>query len=250
MNVVILAGGKGTRLQEETKGLIPKPMVEVGGFPLIVHIATMFTAFYRDSARFLIAGGELQEVIADYMAGSPAASEHTTLVDTGVETQTGGRLLRCYNHMKDKSTFLATYGDGLADINFNALLDHHMRMRERNGVLVTLTAVRPPNRFGSLKVDGGIVTHFAEKVGIDDAWINGGFYVIEPEAFRLGYVVGDDSQWERDVLPVLANQGLLAAFRHPGWWHMCDTPRDLAYLRQLWEDNEVPWLRWSKSRKS
>lgn len=252
MKVVILAGGKGTRLQEETRGRIPKPMVEVGGVPLLAHIAGMYAAQQHrlgSPSEFLIATGYLDHVISTWVSTDGRSFSELfgrmTPVFTGQETQTGGRLERVYEeHLKGERTFFATYGDGLSDLNLHALVDHHIRMRNLHDVLVTLTAVQPANRFGVLDLKDGLVQNFSEKPDSDQAWINGGFYVIESLLFESGLVLGDRSMFERDVLAVLAHQERLAAFQHPGFWQMCDTPRDLAFLQSLWDQGNAPWLRW------
>lgn len=244
MNIVILAGGMGTRLEEETRGIIPKPMVDIGGRPILDHIIGLYrSGIPQDRLRFGIATGYLGEQIENWLKEAHPADPDISAVFTGIDSQTGGRLMTMFGHF-GRQTMAATYGDGLTDLNFNALIDHHRRMRAARGVMVTLTAVQPPSRFGSLIVENGIVSHFAEKSPLEDAWINGGFYLIEPEVFERGYVLGQTSQWESDVLPILAQQGLLAAFKHPGWWHMCDTPRDLAHLRELAQSGSPPWERW------
>lgn len=247
MRVVIWAGGKGTRLEAETRGRIPKPMVDVGGRPMIQHIMQMYLS--QGFGDFTILTGYLGEMIEEWVDVEsnslrfPHQCDSVEAVYTGEETQTGGRLAR----IREQVPFpiMATYGDGLSDINFRALLDHHERMREEAGVLVTLTAVHPPARFGALRIEDGLATVFAEKMNLDDGWINGGFYVIEEEA--IDFIISDEAQWETDVLPILAHQGRLAAYQHPGWWRMCDTPRDLAHLQEIWESGDAPWTRWFRS---
>lgn len=250
--VIIWAGGKGTRLQEETKGLIPKPMVEIGGKPMIQHIMEMFAdqgfRFFYVLSGFL--GDQIESWALDTAQKGYEFADAVQVVPTGEETQTGGRLKRLAESELSKwrdGPMIATYGDGLGDINFAALLDHHSKMREKHGVIVTLTAVQPPARFGALEISGGLVRDFSEKIALDKAWVNGGFYVIERPA--LDYVIGDRSQWERDVLPILAHQDRLACYQHPGWWHMCDTPRDLKHLQELVESEQRPWRRWRSARE-
>lgn len=247
--VVIWAGGKGTRLQEETHGIIPKPMVSIGDDPLLAHIMRIYDD--QMNSKFIIATGIKGQVIDAYVAsGHPddIGRHRIVAVDTGDETQTGGRLRDLnWKGLIASTTFMATYGDGLADVNFTALMDHHFRMRNLHDVLVTLTAVRPPSRFGSIEIANGLAIDFSEKKALGDGWINGGFYVIERRALDL--VLSTESRWEYDVLPILAAQGRLAAYQHPGWWHMCDTPRDLEHLRDLWESGDAPWTRWRGSRE-
>lgn len=248
MNIVILAGGKGTRLQEETRGMIPKPMVEIGGRPMVEHIAQMYANQIR-AASIFIASGFKSEVIDEWLTerGTRSAQERNyRLVNifTGENSATGYRIKTAHAAFSQhpSQSFMATYGDGLSDLSFHALGVFHVRMRKQYGVLATLTAVRPPSRFGAIQIEGGMIRSFEEKPNLSEGWINGGFYVIEPEALEL--VNHEACQWERDVLPILAQQGRLAAFQHPGWWQMCDTPRDLSYLQDVWQSGSAPWTRW------
>lgn len=242
MDTLIWAGGKGTRLQEETKGVIPKPMVEIGDKPMLEHIMDIYRAQGIDD--FYILGGFKQLEIAKWIQALPPEAGHVNLIDTGQDTQTGGRLREALEKIKGLSDpFMATYGDGLADINLSGLLYHHRRMVREHDAMVTLTAVRPPARFGAIRMNDGMAVEFSEKVAIDEGWINGGFYVIEHRA--LEFVVNDMCQWERDVLPMLAMSNRLAAYKHPGWWHMMDTPRDMSHLNTLYEAGNPPWLRLS-----
>lgn len=252
MKVVILAGGRGTRLSEETEQR-PKPMVEIGGRPILHHIMSHFARFGLD--RFVIALGYRGEMIKRYfldyrpLRGDLSIQLKTgefqvrngkpddwaiDLIDTGLETQTGGRLKRLTPHLRDGS-FLMTYGDGVADVNVKALMQYH----RSHGRLATITAVRPPARFGRLELDGGRVREFSEKPQIDQGWINGGYFVIEPGA--LDYIDGDDTAWERQPLERLARDGQLMAYQHTGFWQCMDTLRDLRLLESLWAAGRAPW---------
>ena len=242
MKVVIFAGGRGSRLEEETRGLIPKPMVAIGDRPILAHIIGLYSSHgFKD---FIIAGGYRADSIeawADAIMSYPYYRDEIVKVAlTGIDTQTGGRLKRLAADIGDE-TFMLTYGDGLADINLLALLDFHRRMRERSGVAMTLTAVRPPGRWGALTVDGGMARVFTEKSQLVEGWINGGFYVVEPEV--LATIAGDATMLEYDILPALAAQNRLAAFQHSGWWLGMDHPRDKATLEELWEKGTAPWQR-------
>lgn len=254
MKVMILAGGRGTRLSEETT-LRPKPMVEVGGIPIIVHIMRWYASFgHRE---FVIACGYLGNVIKEYFASyhlqrsdfsvSTATGEiltHrtvaddwvVTLVDTGLDTMTGGRIARLAEFLGEE-TFMMTYGDGVADIDLDALVESH----RRNGRVATVTAVRPPARFGSLVIeDSDQVTSFQEKVAGDDAWINGGFFVLDPGVFD--YVGDDNEMFEQAPLRQLAKDGELSAYRHHGFWRPMDTLRDKNELEALFESAAAPWV--------
>lgn len=256
MKVVILAGGYGTRLSEET-GVKPKPMVEVGERPILWHIMKIYSAY--DIHEFIVCCGYKGRVIKEYFAnyhlyrsdvtfdmdnGSMALHRNgcepwkVTLVDTGDGTMTGGRLKRVREHIGDE-TFCFTYGDGVADVDIPALLQFH-RQQER---LATVTAVQPSGRFGTFKLDQGQTTinQFREKSPDEDTWINGGFYVLEPEA--IDYIEDDDTVWERGPMEGLACDDQLAAFRHHGFWQPMDTLRDKNVLEDLWQ-NEKPWKVW------
>lgn len=255
MKAVILAGGLGTRLAEETT-LKPKPMIEVGGKPLLWHIMKIYSrAGIND---FVVCLGYRGDVIKDYFvnyhllnasitvdltAGTNTIHEHAvepwrvTLVDTGLHTMTGGRLRRIRDYVGDEA-FCMTYGDGLSDVDIGASIEHHRSA----GRLATVTAVEPPGRFGVLNLDeaGGIVDSFTEKPRDEIGWINGGFFVLEPGA--LDYTGADDGCiWEREPMERLAADGQLAAYRHHGFWQPCDTLRDKQVLERAWEAG-APWL--------
>lgn len=257
MKVVILAGGLGTRLAEETE-VKPKPMVEIGGQPILWHIM-MHYAHY-DFNHFVIALGYKGEVIKKYMVDYCALHSNLTvnmatgettihdgsyrpdwtvdLVDTGAATMTGGRVKRLKEYVNGE-TFMLTYGDGVSNINLKKLLAFH----KSHGKLVTLTAVRPVARFGHLELDDNRVADFSEKTQTREGWINGGFFVVEPEA--LEYIDGDMTFWERDPLERLADDGQLMAYRHEDFWQCMDTLRDKLNLEKLWETGLPPWRIWS-----
>lgn len=254
MKVVILAGGYGTRLMEESV-LRPKPMVEIGTMPILWHIMKVYSS--QGFNEFIICCGYKGYVIKEYFAnyalhrsdvtfdtrvGSMEVHQNTaepwrvTLVDTGVNTLTGGRLKRVGAYLDDEP-FLMTYGDGVADVNMRELLECH----RREGRWVTLTAVQPPGRFGSLNLQGDRVTSFCEKPS-DGGWINGGFFVIEPDAMR--FIEDDQTSWEGHVLQKLAELKQLSSYRHSGFWLPMDTLRDKQNLERLWESGEAPWKVW------
>lgn len=255
MTVVILAGGLGTRLQEETT-IRPKPMVEIGGHPILWHIMKQYAQFGQND--FLIACGYKSGFIKNYfleqhtLSGNlkidfrrgmihreESESENWTvnLIETGPLTNTGGRLLRLKPWL-GKSTFLVTYGDGVSDIDIDALLQFH----KSHGKIATLTAVRPPARFGGLVMEGSSVVQFTEKPVSGEGWINGGFLVFEPEIFD--YLKSDSCSLEANALERVAADGQLAAYRHSGFWQCMDTMRDKEYLQRLWDRNEAPWRVW------
>jgi glucose-1-phosphate cytidylyltransferase len=257
VKAVILAGGHGTRLSEET-GVRPKPMVEIGGKPILWHIMKIYAAHGIDD--FVICCGHRGHVIKEYFANyylhratvtfdlehndirfhsNGAEKWKVTLVDTGEDTMTGGRLKRVRDFL-DQETFCFTYGDGVADIDIGKLLAFH---REQ-GAWATLTAVQPPGRFGAFHLsDGDTKIHnFREKARGDGAWINGGFFVLEPPA--LDYIEGDQTVWEREPLERLAHEGVLAAYRHTGFWQPMDTLRDRMVLEELWVKEPAPWKVW------
>jgi len=259
MKVAILAGGSGTRLAEETE-VKPKPMVEIGGAPILWHIMRHYAHYGFEE--FVIALGYKGEYIkrwfVDYCAltddltvdlasgavtpksvdGVIRPSWKVDLVDTGLGTLTGGRIKRLRDHVGD-GTFMLTWGDGVSDIDLHKLLEFH----RSHGRLCTLTAVRPPARFGHLELgDGGAITEFSEKPQTGEGWINGAFFVCEPGIFD--YIAGDDTQWEREPLERLAKDGQLMAYQHHSFWQCMDTIRDKILLQSLWESGEAPWAPW------
>ena len=255
MKAVILAGGLGTRISEETH-LKPKPMVEVGGRPILWHILKIYSQHGIND--FIICCGYKGYVIKEYFANyflhssdvtfdmstnqmevhqQNAEPWKVTLVDTGESTLTGGRLRRVASYL-DGGSFCFTYGDGVADVDLTALIEFH-RTEAR---WATLTAVQPPGRFGSLAFERGRVLGFEEKPQGDGSWINGGFFVLEPEV--LDTIDGDDSVWERDCLPAIASADQLNAFQHHGFWQPMDTLRDRQLLEELWKDDRAPWKTW------
>ena len=252
---MILAGGLGTRISEETH-LRPKPMVEVGGMPILWHILKIYAA--HGINEFVICCGYKGYMIKEYFANyflhtsdvtfdmadnsmevhaRKAEPWKVTLVDTGDSTSTGGRLKRVAPYLEGQS-FCFTYGDGVADIDITALIAHH----RREARWATLTAVQPPGRFGSLAFERGRVLAFEEKPQGDGSWINGGFFVLEPEV--LSTIEGDDSVWERDCLPLIAATGQLNAYEHQGFWQPMDTLRDKQLLDELWQQGRAPWKTW------
>jgi glucose-1-phosphate cytidylyltransferase len=256
MRTVILAGGLGTRLSEETS-VRPKPMVEVGGYPLLWHLMNIYAHY--EMKRFVLALGYKGDVIKDYFLRyhatnsditvnlcSGAVEYHKThrrdwevrMIDTGDGTLTGGRLHRLEPHLRDGGTFMLTYGDGIADINIAKLFEFH----KQHGRIATLTAVRPPARFGTMQFDGNRVIDFKEKPQTQEGWINGGFFVFEPAVFD--YLHGDDSVLEGDPLEHLAEDGELMAYHHDGFWQCMDTLRDRNRLQSLWESGAAPWRVW------
>jgi glucose-1-phosphate cytidylyltransferase len=256
MKAVILAGGLGTRLSEETH-LKPKPMVEVGSKPILWHILKIYSHYGINE--FIICCGYkgylIKEYFANYFLHTSDVTFHmdkdshmdvhqrksepwkVTLVDTGEQSQTAGRLRRVRSYLNDE-TLCFTYGDGVADVNIFELLEHHRRV----GIQATLTAVQPPGRYGALHLEGHVVRQFQEKPDGDNAWINGGFFVLEPSVLDL--IDGDDSSWEADVLPRLARVGQLSAYRHEGFWQPMDTLRDRTRLEELWATGQAPWKVW------
>lgn len=253
MKVVILAGGMGSRLGALTDDR-PKPMVEIGGGPMLWHIMRCYARFGH--SEFVVALGYKGRVIKDYFLNyraihgdltvrlgsgqvqyARAAHDDWTihLVDTGIDTLTGGRLRRLKRIVGD-ATFMMTYGDGLASIDIDRLLEHHRRSR----CLVTVTGVRPPARFGQLGIEGSQVRVFSEKPQVSEGWINGGFFVIEPAAIDL--IDGDATAWEREPLERLARDRKLGVYCHDAFWQCVDTPRDLNYLESLWASGAPPWI--------
>ncbi len=255
MKAVILAGGRGTRLSEETD-VLPKPMVRIGGRPMLWHIMKIYSAHGIND--FVICCGYKGYVIKEYFAnyflhvsdvtldlkknkmkvhqnyGEPW---RVTLVDTGEKTMTGGRLKRVADYLRG-GAFCMTYGDGLANVDIRSLLDFH----KKSECLATVTAVQPPGRFGTLAIAGGKVSRFDEKSPGDGGWINGGFFVLEPAA--LNTIANDETLWERDSMTALTREKKLAAYQHHGFWQPMDTLRDKKYLEELWESGKAPWKVW------
>ncbi|GBF32288.1 glucose-1-phosphate cytidylyltransferase [Desulfocucumis palustris] len=255
MKVVILAGGLGTRISEESH-LKPKPMIEIGGKPILWHIMKIYS--YYDIHEFIICLGYKGYLIKEYFANyflhqSDVTIElfnnkfeihnnhcepwRVTLVDTGEKTMTGGRLKRVQSYVGNE-TFCFTYGDGVCDVNINDLISFH----RGQGKWATLTAVQPPGRFGALDFNQNIITSFQEKPRGDGSWINGGFFVLEPEVFKL--INGDETIWEREPLDNLAKQGQLSALKHSTFWQSMDTMRDKMFLEELWNSGRAPWKVW------
>ncbi|MNE08953.1 Glucose-1-phosphate cytidylyltransferase [compost metagenome] len=256
MKAVILAGGLGTRLSEET-AVRPKPMVEIGGKPILWHIMKMYSAHGIND--FIICCGYKGYVIKEYFANyflhmsdvtfnmrenemqvhhKRAEPWNVTLVDTGDASMTGGRLKRVADYVKDDEAFLFTYGDGVADVDIKASIDFH----KSHGKLATLTATFPPGRFGALDIQNKQIRSFKEKPKGDGAMINGGFFVLSPKVIDL--IENDATTWEQEPLNTLAAQGELMAFEHPGFWQPMDTLRDKHYLESLWESGKAPWNIW------
>ena len=254
MKAVILAGGFGTRISEES-AVRPKPMVEIGGHPILWHIMKIYSAHGIDE--FVICAGikgdQIKAYFANYVLNTSdvtfdlATNEierhrsggepwRVTIVDTGENTMTGGRLKRVADHLDE--TFCMTYGDCVSDIDVDELVRYH---REHD-VLATLTAIQPPGRFGALELDGDRITHFMEKPRGDGGWVNGGFFVLEPDVFE--YIEDDQTIWEREPLPRLARDGNLAAYRHETYWQNMDTLRDRMVLEQQWAAGNPPWKKW------
>ena len=256
MKAVILAGGLGSRLSEETESK-PKPMVEIGGKPILWHILKIYSSYNVND--FIICCGYKGYVIKEYFSNyflhnsdvtfdlknnklkihsKYSESWNVTLIDTGENTMTGGRLKRVRNYL-DNEDFCFTYGDGLADININLLLKSHYDSKS----LATLTAVQPPGRFGSLEIDDQYrVNKFFEKPQGDGGWINGGFFVLNPKV--LDYIENDETIWEQEPLRNLAKENKLSAYKHLGFWHPMDTLRDKKFLNELWNSNKANWKVW------
>ena len=231
MKVILLAGGLGTRLSEHTN-TIPKPMVQIGGKPILCHIMDIYAQYNHKN--FYIALGYKGEIIEKYF--SKISKEwKINLIDTGQNTMTGGRVKRL-KELIGNETCMLTYGDGLADINLNDLLSFH----KSHGKLVTVSAVRPPARFGAIKLDGDLVTSFKEKSHLGEGWINGGFFVIEPKFFD--FIEGDSTFLEREPLERAAREKQLFAYKHNGFWQCMDTKRDKDNLEEIYQKGP-PWLR-------
>ena len=256
MKVVILAGGLGTRIMEETE-VKPKPLVEIGERPILWHIMKHYASY--GFKEFVIALGYKGYLVKRFFLEQTALQGNLTiemptgkavvrdqvhedwlvhLVDTGLESSTGGRIARVRDYL-DGETFMLTYGDGVSNVDLYALLALHKKQSRT----VTLTAVRPPARFGGLIFDGDLIAEFTEKPQIGEGWINGGFMVMEPRVFD--YITSDSTNLEVDVLEKLAQEGQLAAYRHDGFWQCMDTLRDKRQLENLWQRGEAPWKTWT-----
>lgn len=257
MKAVILAGGLGTRISEESH-LKPKPMIEIGSKPILWHIMKCYSA--HGIHDFVICLGYKGYAIKDFFANyflhtsdvtfdmqknrmevhqNYSDPWRVTLVDTGEETMTGGRLKRVARYLEDEEAFCFTYGDGVSDLNIGALVDFH----RQHGKLATVTAVQPPGRYGALDLVGDRVAGFIEKPRGDGGWINGGFFILSPTV--LPYIAEDSTPWEAEPLTRLAKEGQLMAFEHNGFWHPMDTLRDKNYLEHLWQSGDAPWKQWS-----
>ncbi|MGV1008027.1 MAG: glucose-1-phosphate cytidylyltransferase [Dermatophilaceae bacterium] len=257
VKAVILAGGLGTRLSEET-ALRPKPMVEIGGKPILWHIMSEYAA--HGVSDFVVCCGYMGSYIKDWFANYALRNSDltfelakgvttvhkrevedwsVTLIDTGRDTMTGGRLRRVRDYLDDE-TFFFTYGDGVSDVDLTASLEFH----RTQGGLATMTVVQPPGRFGAISLGSGETTiaHFKEKPDGDGAWVNGGYFVLEPEV--IDYIDGDTTVWEQAPLQRLALDGQLNAWKHSGFWHPMDTLNDKNKLERLWAANEAPWKVW------
>jgi len=255
MKVLILAGGYGTRLSEETE-IRPKPMIEIGGKPILWHIMKIYSHYGFNDFVILLGykGYYIKEYFANYylhqsdITFDMSTGErliHTnssepwkvTLIDTGLDTMTGGRIKRAKSYIEDKA-FMLTYGDGVSDINISKLVEFHKKQKTS----ATMTAIQPAGRFGALYIESNIVHEFVEKPAGDGSWINGGFMVCEPEVLDL--LESDETVFEKSPLQTLANTGQLSAYKHTGFWQCMDTLRDKVYLNDLWEANRAPWKLW------
>lgn len=256
MKAVILAGGFGTRISEESH-LKPKPMIEIGGYPILWHILKLF--YHQGIDEFIICAGYKQHVIKEYFADyflhrsditfdfsdghktivHETASEKwkITVVDTGLSTMTGGRIKRIKKYI-GQEPFLLTYGDGVSDVDIQSLIKFH----KKNGKLATLTAVHPVGRFGILDLDGDSISSFGEKTESTTDWINGGFMVLDPKV--IDYIKGDDTTFEKEPLEKLSSEGQLMAYKHNGFWQCMDTLRDKQKLEELWSSGKSPWKIW------
>ena len=233
MKAVILAGGYGTRISEESH-LRPKPMIEIGGKPILWHIMKIYSKYKIND--FIICCGYMGDIIKEYFSNFDSEPWNIQLIDTGLNTMTGGRIKRIEEHID--GTFCATYGDGLSDVNINNLISFHKEKKS----LATLTASHPPGRFGVLNLSGDYVSEFHEKLVMKSSWINGGFFVFEPEIFD--YLQDDSTVLERTPLEDLAKEQKLTAFKHDGFWHPMDTLRDKRQLEDLWKTGKAPWKIW------
>ena len=253
---MILAGGLGTRISEETVAR-PKPMVEVGGRPVLWHVMKIYSA--QGIHEFVVCLGYKGYMIKEYFANyflhmsdvtfdmsdnqmhvhqKNAEPWKVTLVETGDATMTGGRFKRVADYVRGEQTFCLTYGDGVGDVDIRGSLEFH----RKHGKLATMTAVQPPGRFGALELKGDVVASFTEKPQGDGGWINGGFFVLSPKVF--GYIDGDDTIWEREPLERLAAEDQLRAWQHRGFWQPMDTLRDKQLLEELWSSGKAPWKTW------
>ena len=256
MKAVILAGGLGTRLSEETI-VKPKPMVEIGDKPILWHVMKIYSTHGIND--FIICCGYKGYVIKEYFSNyflhssdvtfdmqnnemkvhsGNAEPWKVTLVDTGEETMTGGRLKRIQEYVSGEEMFCFTYGDGVSDVNIGGLIDFH----KSHGNLATLTATQPPGRFGALNLEGNRIKSFKEKPQGDGVWVNGGFFVLSPKV--LNYIEGDDTTWEKKPMEQLAQEGQLNAYLHDGFWQPMDTARDKNQLEELWQSGNAPWKIW------
>ncbi len=256
MKVAILAGGLGTRLSEETT-LKPKPMVEIGGRPMLWHIMNIYAAY--GFKEFVIALGYKGEVIKDYFLNYHYRSRSLTvklktgevsmhndkgedwvvhLLDTGIDSNTGGRVKQVAEFIGNE-TFMFTYGDGVSNVNIRQLLEFHEQQKK----LATMTAVRPPARFGQMVIEDQNVTQFKEKPQIGEGWINGGFFVLQPDIVK--YIDNDQTYWEREPLEQLSTEGQLVAYQHEDFWQSMDTLRDVHNLERLWQEGKAPWKLWN-----
>ena len=256
MKAVVLAGGLGTRISEETH-LRPKPMIEIGGKPILWHILKMYSAHGVND--FVICCGYKGYIIKEYfanyflhmsdvtfdMASNRMEVHHkhaepwkVTLVDTGDDSMTGGRLKRVADYLKDEAAFCFTYGDGVSDVDITASIAFH----QQHGKLATVTAVQPPGRYGALRMEGDVVQGFTEKPRGDGGLINGGFFVLSPQV--LDRITGDNTSWEAEPLAGLAAEGQLMAYEHTGFWQPMDTLREKNLLEELWSSGKAPWKRW------
>ena len=239
MKAVILAGGRGTRLNEETKN-IPKPMVKIGGKPILWHIMKIYSSYGINE--FIICCGYKKEIIENYFKryNSPKNKENwkVTLIDTGKESMTGGRLKRVKRLISNEKFFFFTYGDGISDINIKQLINFHLK----NKKLATVTAVRPPGRYGVLNIKNLMVKKFSEKAKGGDGYINGGFFILSPKVLNL--INSDKTTWEQEPMLKLAKKKQLMAYKHDGFWQSMDTYRDKLQLEELWKNKNAKWKIW------
>jgi len=262
MKAMILAGGLGSRLSEETV-VRPKPMVEIGGHPILWHIMKIYSS--HGINEFVVCLGYKGYLIKEYFSqyllhtsdvtidlqnnridfhATRSEPWRVTLVETGAETETGGRIKRALPYVADDEAFCLTYGDGVADIDIRKLVEFH----RSHGKIATVTGVRPPGRFGSLQLEDSVVTGFTEKPQGDGGWINGGFFVVSPRVADL--IAGDATVWEREPLEQLATRGEMRVYRHSGFWQPMDTLRERNLLESLWKEGKPPWRTWDQTRTS